>query len=234
VAAATVGTLPTDDLPNTTFRDGIVENFAASPRYPGHVYLTYEDWDGTQMDVKFVQSANGGFTWTQPVTVNDASNSDTTDQFQPSVAAGPGGAVAIAFYDRRQACPNSADIRAAGDVGKTNWCIDTTLQAYKDYGSGAVKIGSNVRMTKYTWDPMNPAQHVDGIHQMACAGHSNPCTSDAFIGDYFGLAVSDANIYGYFVSTHYPSAVTADEGGPVYYQQQVLATVPRSDFGSGY
>jgi hypothetical protein len=28
--------------------------------------------------------------------------------------------------------------------------------------------------------------------------------------------------------------VTADEGGPIYYQQQVLATVPRTDFGVGY
>jgi hypothetical protein len=36
------------------------------------------------------------------------------------------------------------------------------------------------------------------------------------------------------VSTHYPSGVTADDGGPVYYQQQVLATVPRTAFGSGY
>jgi hypothetical protein len=36
------------------------------------------------------------------------------------------------------------------------------------------------------------------------------------------------------VSTHYPSGVTGDGGGPVYYQQQVLATVPRSGFGTGY
>jgi len=28
--------------------------------------------------------------------------------------------------------------------------------------------------------------------------------------------------------------VIADGGGPVYYQQQVLATVPRSDFGAGF
>jgi hypothetical protein len=55
-----------------------------------------------------------------------------------------------------------------------------------------------------------------------------------FIGDYFGLAVSGHNIYALFVSTHYPSDVTADSGSPVYYQQQVLATVPRSDFGSGF
>jgi len=53
---------------------------------------------------------------------------------------------------------------------------------------------------------MNPAQHVDGIGQMACAGHSDPCTIRAFIGDYFGLAISDTAVYGLFVSTHHSSA----------------------------
>jgi hypothetical protein len=50
---------------------------------------------------------------------------------------------------------------------------------------------------------------------------------------YFGLAISNTNIYALDVSTHYPSNVTGDEGGPIY-QQQVLATVPRTDFGTGY
>src|SRR5207237_5357612 len=105
VPAATVGTLPATSLPNTTFRDGITENFTASPTYAGHLYLTYEDWDPVrgQMDVKFTQSTDRGLTWSAPVVVND--NVDPagvpTDQFQPSIAAGPGGAVAIAFYDRR-------------------------------------------------------------------------------------------------------------------------------------
>jgi hypothetical protein len=36
------------------------------------------------------------------------------------------------------------------------------------------------------------------------------------------------------VSTHYASTVTADESGPIYYQQQVLATVPRSALGAGF
>ena len=94
-------------LPNTTFRLGIPESFAASPTYPGHLYVAYEDWDGTQMDVKFTQSTDGGLTWSAPVKVND--NVDVpgqpTDQFQPEVAAGPNGAVAVAFYDRRASCP---------------------------------------------------------------------------------------------------------------------------------
>jgi hypothetical protein len=46
--------------------------------------------------------------------------------------------------------------------------------------------------------------------------------------------ISDNNIYALFASTHYPSDVTADGGGPVYYQQQVLATGPRTEFGAGY
>jgi hypothetical protein len=238
VPVTTVSSIPTAGLPNTRFRDGITESFAASPTFPGHLYLTYEDWDPLlgQMDVKFTQSTDGGSTWTTPVVVND--NVDApgvpTDQFQPSVAAGPNGAVAVAFYDRRQACPNDPSVLPV-DVGRTNFCIDTSLQAYKDSGSGAVPVGGNVRISQFTWDPEQPAQHLGGLSQYPCAGARDPCpTGSGFIGDYFGLAVSAQNIYALMVSTHYPSDVTADEGGPIYYQQQVLATVPRSGFGAGY
>jgi len=189
-----------------------------------------------QMDVKFTQSTDGGVTWTKPAVVND--NVDPpgapTDQFQPSVAAGPNGAVAIAFYDRREACPNDPSVLPA-DVGRTNFCIDTSLQAYKDSGSGAALVGTNVRISEFAWDPEQPGQHLGGLSQYPCAGARDPCPNGSgFIGDYFGLAISAGNIYALMVSTHYPSNVTADEGGPIYYQQQVLATVPRSGFGPGY
>ncbi len=236
VTIVNIITTATGGLPNTRFRDGIAESFVASPTYPGHLYLTYEDWDGTQMDVKFTQSTDGGLTWLTPVVVNDNADTATlpTDQFQPTVAAGPAGAVAVAFYDRRKACPSDASVLAA-DVGRTNFCIDVSLQAYKDTGAGAARIGSNVRISQFTWDPEQPAQRVGGLSQYPCAGARDPCPDGrGFIGDYFGLAISASNIYALFVSTHYPSNVTADEGGPVYYQQQVLATVKRSAFGSGY
>jgi hypothetical protein len=235
VAVATPSIIPTAGLPNTRFRDGIAESFAASPTHPGHLYLVYEDWDTAlgQMDVKFTQSTDGGFTWSTPVKVND--NVDApgvpTDQFQPSVAAGPGGAVAVEFYDRRQTCPNYPSILEA-DVGRTNFCIDVSLQAYKDSGSGAIPAGSNLRVTQFTWDPEQPGQRLGGLSQYPCAGARDPCPSGrGFIGDYFGLAVSATNIYGLFVSTHYPSDVTADGGGPIYYQQQVLSTVSRAALG---
>jgi hypothetical protein len=238
VPITTVNMVPGGVLPNTRFRDGITESFAASPTYPNHLYLTYEDWDTVtgQMDVKFTQSTDGGLTWTTPTVVND--NVDApgvpTDQFQPSIAAGPDGAVAVVFYDRRQACPKDKSILPA-DVGRTNFCIDTTLQAYKDKGSGAVLMGANARISDFTWDPEQPGQHLGGLSQYPCAGATDPCANGSgFIGDYFALAISEGNIYALMVSTHYPSNVTADEGGKVYYQQQVLATVPRADFGTGY
>jgi hypothetical protein len=129
-----------------------------------------QDWDGTQMDVKFTQPTDDGTTWSKPVTVND--NVDAagvpTDQFQPSVAAGPAGAVAVAFYDRRPPCPNGPSILPA-DVGKTNFCIDVSLQAYKDTGSGAVPAEGNVRISKFSWDPQRPGQTVGGLRQLPCA-----------------------------------------------------------------
>jgi hypothetical protein len=228
-AVPDVGILPVAALPNTTFRDGIVENFTASRTYAGHLYLTYEDWDGAQFDVYFTQSVDGGHTWSEPARVNDNADPAATDQFQPSVAEGPGGAVAVAFYDRRAACPNDPSVLPA-DRGRTNFCIDVSVQAYRDSGQGAQRVGANVRASAFTWDPENPAQHVGGLGQMACASHDDPC-SLSFIGDYFGLAVSAGNVYVLAVSTHYPSSVTADEGGPVYYQQQVLSTLSRAALG---
>jgi hypothetical protein len=220
-------------LPNTTFRDGILEHFAASQTYPGHVYLVYEAWDGTQMDVKFTQSTNGGLDWSSPVTVND--NVDVpgrpTDQFQPQVASGPGDAVAVNFFDRRLACPDDPSVLPQ-NVGKENLCIDVSLQVYEDTGAGAEAVGSNVRISQFTWDPEQPRQTIDGIDQYACAGHNDPCPNGTgFIGDYFGLAISARNIYSFFPSTHYASGVNGDGGATVYYQQQVLAKVARSAFG---
>jgi hypothetical protein len=239
VLAASPVENPNGFFPPTSFRDGIIESFAASPTYPGHVYLTYENYDtaGGHSDVYLTQSTDGGLTWSAPALVNDDANTAATDQFQPSVAAGPGGAVAVAFYDRRAACPTDASILPA-HRGAANTCIDVSLQAYKDAGTaaGATGVGGNVRVSQFSWDPDQPAQKVAGLSQYPCAAHTDPCPTGAgFIGDYFGLAISAGNVYTLSVSTHYPGAgVTADGGGPVYYQQQVLGTVPRTTFGAGF
>jgi hypothetical protein len=233
--AATPIENPVGSFANTKFRDGIIENFTSSQTYPGHVYLTYENWDSSAgtMDVYFTQSTNGGNTWSAPALVNDDAGTAATDQFQPSVAAGPGNAVAVAFYDRRAACPMDDPSISTPDA--TNTCITVTLQAYSDTGTdaGAVPVGANVNLSEFAWDPEQPLQTLGGLPQYPCAGHANPCPAGrGFIGDYFGLAISGTNVYALSVSTHYPATdVQADDGGPIYYQQQVLATVSRSALG---
>ena len=227
---------------NTTFRDGINFAFQVSQNIPGHLYLVYNDFNGTQYNVFLVQSTDGGQTWSAPVAVNDDINSGkVADHFQPAVAAGPGGAVAVAFYDRRASCPSDASI-IPQDQGRPNFCIDVSVQAFKDGGAGAVPVGSNIRASNSTWDPQQPGllvnpdgsttdlQRLDGLGQMACASHNDPCRL-SFIGDYFGLAVSAGNIYTLSVSTHYPSNVKADDGSTLYYQQQVLGTISRASLG---
>jgi len=228
---------------NTTFRDGINFAFAVSPDMPGHLYLVYNDFNGTQYNVFFVQSKDGGQTWSAPMPVNDdIASGNVADHFQPAVAAGPNGAVAVAFYDRRATCPAGDSSIIPQDVGRSNFCIDVSVQAFKDSGGGAVPVRSNIRASKFTWDPQQPGllvkpdgttqdlQTLDGLGQMACASHNDPCRL-SFIGDYFGLAVSGSSIYTLSVSTHYPSGVLADDGSMLFYQQQVLGVISRSSAG---
>ena len=230
---------------NTTFRDGINFAFAASQDFPGHLYLAYNDFNGTQYNVFLVQSVDGGQTWSKPVPVNDDyKSSNVADHFQPAVAAGPGGAVAVAFYDRRSSCPTDPTDASIipQDRGLSNFCIDVSVQPYKDNGAGAVSKGANIRASNFTWDPQQPGlginkdgtttdlQKLGGLGQMACASHNDPCRL-SFIGDYFGLAISGGNIYTLSVSTHYSSKVKADDGTTLYYQQQVLGAISRASVG---
>ncbi|HET9847171.1 MAG TPA: sialidase family protein [Candidatus Dormibacteraeota bacterium] len=255
VLAGTSHLMGTPRLPNTTFRDGINFAFAVSPDFPGHLYLAYNDFNGTQYNVYLVQSTDGGQTWSKAKAVNDDIGSGrVADHFQPAVAAGPGGAVAVAFYDRRAACPNDPSILRGTlpdgtvytDMGKTNFCINVGVQPFKDVGTmaGAVAVGANIRASTFAWDPQQPGlavtssgttdlQTLGGLGQMACASHNDPCRT-SFIGDYFGLAISGGNIYTLSVSTHYSSGVTSDQGTPLYYQQQVLGTISRSSIASGF
>jgi len=140
-------------LTNTTFRDGINFAFATSQDFPGHLYLAYNDFNGTQYNVFLVQSTDGGQTWSKPAAVNDDfASGRVADHFQPAVAAGPGDAVAVAFYDRRSSCPTDASI-IKQDQGRSNFCIDVSVQAYKDSGAIAVAVGPNIRASNNTWDP---------------------------------------------------------------------------------
>ncbi len=202
-------------LPNTTFRDGISYNMAVNPAN-GHVLLALEVQGDNGIDVQLTESADGGQTFSAPIFVNDAATvHDGTDQFQPTVAAGPNGTVAVAFYDRRLPCPTGDANILPQDQGRTNFCINTSVQFFSDGDGGLQRLGSNTRVTQATWDPQNPGTTTG---QLAHPG--GPNGSLTFIGDYFGLALSKQNAYLLFLSNFNLGK------NPTNDEQQFLGIVP--------
>ncbi len=184
-------------LPNTTFRDGISYNMAVNPAN-GHVLLTLEVQGDNGIDVQLTESADGGQTFSAPTFVNDAATlHDGTDQFQPTVAAGPDGTVAVAFYDRRLACPTGDANILPQDQGRTNFCINASVQFFSNGSGGLQPLGSNIRVSQASWDPQNPGTTTG---QLAHPG--GPNSSLTFIGDYFGLALSNQNANLLFLSNY--------------------------------
>ncbi len=213
--AATFRSFGPPRLVNTTFRDGISDNFAVSPAN-GHLLLALEVDSGRGIDVQLTESRDGGDHWSTPISVNDPSTvHDGTDQFQPTVAASPDGTVAVAFYDRRLNCPVKDPNILPADLGRHNFCIDTSIQFFRDSPDGLQPLGSNIRVTKATWDPQNPGKTTGQLPRPG-----GPTGISTFIGDYFGLALTDKNAYALFVSNH-------NEGlNPANDQQQFLGIVP--------
>jgi hypothetical protein len=120
--------------------------------------------------------------------------------------------VAVAFLDRRLACP-SGDSTLSADVGKANTCIDQSIQFFKDTGTGLQRVGSNVRMSPASWDPNNPGSM--GLPTPTPGG------TTTFIGDYFGLALTNTT-----ADTLSPSTSNFSGKNPNHDQQQIFASVP--------
>jgi len=122
-----------------TFRVPTITAVAVNPdtNRLGHVYVAYPD-KGTnvndRMDVFFIQSFDGGETWTNRLRVN--TDSTTNDQWMPVLAIKPDGTqLFIAWYDRRNDANNSlidvygcwATIATNGGVSfSTEFQISTT------------------------------------------------------------------------------------------------------------
>ncbi len=195
--AVSFESFPVLQLPNTTFRDGISDGFTVNPAN-GHLLLALEVAGPSGIDVQLTESTDGGNSWTTPIFVNDPSTvNDGTDQFQPTVAASPSGTVGVTFYDRRLACPSGDPNILSADAGRTNFCINTSIQFFSDGASGLQTLGSNTRVTQATWDPQNPGTNSDGLPHPG-----GPNSSTTFIGDYFGLALTDSTAYAFFVSNY--------------------------------
>jgi hypothetical protein len=210
---------------NTTFREGIVNTFAVghhlvNGHYP--LYVSWEDGASGVANIYLTTSTDNGITWSTPIVVND--NVNPVDELQPNLNVADNGVtdtVSVAFYDRRLSCPAAGTTEATGagiafdpgttaspstPYGRSNYCVNTAIQFYS---ATLVPIGHNIRMSQHTWDPQLNAPHPHCI-----------CSSETFIGDYFGNSSS--------ASTEYTTSVSTfdDDSNSNHYQQQVVASVP--------
>jgi hypothetical protein len=213
---------PPGRLPNTTFRDGILDTFATGPQlvngsYP--LYVAWEDFGAGVVNVLLRASYDGGLTWTAPIQVND--NASPVDEFQPNLSVAANGHVTVNFYDRRLACPaqGTTEAVAAGlaldtnnpnspgvvPYGATDYCVDASIQFYN---AQLAPSGHNLRLSRHSFDPQLNAPHTGSVNGVT-----------TFIGDYFGNTSSGGTSYSTFVSTY------DDGSNPAHYQQQVVASL---------
>ena len=204
-------------LPNTNFRDGIIENFAASPTYPGHALPDVRGLgpgDG-QFDVKFTQSTDGGAHVVGAVArerrrATRRRPTSSSRRSRPARAARSRSRSTTAA----QACPSDPSVlpgarRRGRTRASTSRCRPTRTRDGGRRGAGrrqrprlAVHVGSRPAAAEGGRDHPVPVRRPHTTRARSGRG---------FIGDYFGLAISEGNIYTLVVSTHYPSQ-TVDRG----------------------
>jgi hypothetical protein len=205
-----------DGYRNTTFRAAFGETFVVGPRKIGRFYPLYVAYEqsGVNTTRLFIRrSLDGGKHWSGAIQVNDGPAAG--DALQPNLAVAPNGTVAVAFYDRRLACPerDTPEATIAGLVfdprvpyGRENYCVNTAIQFY---APKLRPLGHNIRLSEHTWDPQLSSPRFDCI-----------CNPASFIGDYFGI-----DSRGGF--TYTASVETFNGGGenPGYHQQQLVSKI---------
>lgn len=190
-----------------SYRDGTPYSVIVNPA-TRELLMAYEAYGTTtpRRSQWLVRSADEGQTWSTPVQIDDpVAVGETT---QAKIAAAPNGIFAVAFYDRRLACPS----------GAPDSCMDVTIQFFNADGSPR---GNNRRVTQESWDPSINPPTPGGLG-----------ASTSFIGDYFGGAMTTTG-RGTFAHLLFVSTASALQAGAVPgggltppYQQQIYATVP--------
>ncbi|MGB8004930.1 MAG: sialidase family protein, partial [Gaiellaceae bacterium] len=198
---------------NTTFRAAFGEAFVVGPRKVGTFYPLYAAYEQSVFSGSIIYlraSFDGGRHWTGAKQVNDSAAGDA---LQPNLAVAPNGAIAVAFYDRRLACParDTPEATMAGllfdpraPYGAVNYCVNTAIQFYR---ARLQPVGHNIRLSEHTWDPQLSSPRFDCI-----------CNPASFIGDYFGVDSRGGFTYTTSVETYNGAGEN-----PGYHQQQLVS-----------
>jgi Neuraminidase (sialidase) len=105
-------------LPGATFRD---DSFPALALDGSTLHVAWSNWNGTDADVVYMRSTDGGATWSGPVTIGGGAG----DQFFPWIAA-RNGTVYASWFDR--ASGDTYTIAgAASTSGGASWSAPVTL-----------------------------------------------------------------------------------------------------------
>lgn len=155
-------------------RDGnLLFDVAVDPRRKGRIYAVWQDSRFTGFDqVAFIQSRNGGRTWSDPVRINltppNAVNPLRQQAFLPSVAVNRQGRVAVSYYDFRND-DDSGELADHFMVFCDRRC--NRPSSWRD----------EVRLTEQSFDYLNAPQ-AGGL----------------FLGDYVGLAAARNDFHAFF------------------------------------
>ncbi len=105
-------------LPGATFRD---DSFPALALDGSTLHVVWSNWNGTDADVVYLRSTNGGTTWSGPVTIGGGPG----DQFFPWVAARNG--TVYASWFNRASGDTYTIAGAASTDGGASWSAPATL-----------------------------------------------------------------------------------------------------------
>jgi Neuraminidase (sialidase) len=106
-------------LPGATFRD---DSFPALALDESALHVVWSNWNGANADVVYMRSADGGATWTSPVTIGGGAG----DQFFPWVAA-RNGTVYASWFNRAGTGDTYTIAGAASTDGGATWSSPATL-----------------------------------------------------------------------------------------------------------
>lgn len=167
----------------TALRDGLDLFSVAVDPTSGAIYVVWENQPNTAkpVGVSFSRSLDGGATWSAPVKINKTPANATVpgrgQAFTPTIAVGPGGLLAVTYFDFRR------DTSVAGFEGTDVWAVfckpSSTVPCTK-----AGQWGKEVRLTPSSFN-------------MADAPVSNG--RGLFIGDYQGLVAQGNSFYAAFI-----------------------------------